>query len=592
MSEVSRGSRIAFWILSACWLAATVILFKGAYDVQYQFTNTDGISYMRIAENYLAGRTADALSAFWSPMISWTMLPFMAAGMATEEALEFASALWCSIGIAAAMYFVWRWTSRNIVATAGVGLVVFVLCAGNLSSITPDLMVVTWTILFVWILSEVNDHLRDDSRRHRILWGGALGVVLALGYYIKAYAVPVFLVVGLGWLIVRILNERAKTEKGARLAAIRRLLLAPLAGAAVCLILIAPFAVAISLKYDTPTFGTSFAVNTQDKLTGTAKESSGPSLVLPAPPNAYAIYFGYDPTAKLTKTKVELGETAAAPRGAVGELEYYIKQRLIAFPEYLTSLQNTAPFAVPIAALFVVLLTFGFIGVRKHRAAVITAATLIVYFLGYAALTSTTSGGGRDRYHWPLLALSTIIAGLMWPAVWKAAKAGQWSRRALAIVLVALIPLASIQEEAIHEPYPFGSTTSSQPLTALFKSPTKSSAQTFSEMLLAKGIVSPGDRIVGSNGQYTRTLLYGFYLRAQVYGRRIPNDIADPRFQQVLRNNKIQYFFLFRPVDSGQLDVSSWGVVKERYDMPYSCGTASTVSSSARCQLEIVSVNP
>jgi hypothetical protein len=89
-------------VLAACWLFATVLLFVGASRLQFSLTNIDGISYMRIAEMYANGWLPEAFNAYWSPLISWTMLPFMALGVSTNAAFFSASALWSSLGLAAA----------------------------------------------------------------------------------------------------------------------------------------------------------------------------------------------------------------------------------------------------------------------------------------------------------------------------------------------------------------------------------------------------------------------------------------------------------------------------------------------------------
>src|SRR5690606_4259349 len=56
-----------------------------AYNIRYVL-GIDTISYISIAEHYLNGRWQYAINAYWSPMVSWLMTPFISVGFTGSEA--------------------------------------------------------------------------------------------------------------------------------------------------------------------------------------------------------------------------------------------------------------------------------------------------------------------------------------------------------------------------------------------------------------------------------------------------------------------------------------------------------------------------
>jgi hypothetical protein len=344
---------------------------------------------------------------------------------------------------------------------------------------------------------------------------------------------------------------------------------------------------ALSVKYGGVTTGSSFAVNTQYKLVAKPDSQSEDSLVLPPPPNDLAISFGEDRTAQLDPSTNSA--PAPAKTALAAKAKYYLQQRGLGFPYYLNKISGVAPFAVPIGALFVLLLVFRRIDARKHREALITAGVLIVYFLGYAAIAAPSSQGGNIRYYWPLLALSSMVAALLWPAFWaRFGRMGGWWRRALAVALILIIPAAAFTQHGLNTAYPFSTTKTYAAIFYLRNSPVKAGTQTLAEEMLRDGVVPAHSKLVGGSGFNVKTIKYAFYIGAQVYGREVPHNINDPRFQALLRQDKIDYYFLYEPEDKTPLDVSAWGTIKKTYDLSNGCGG----QPGEGCRLSIVAVTP
>ena len=57
--------------------------FLGIFLIdKYQFIlNTDGISYISIALNYLNLNLVDAINGYWGPLFSWLLIPFLSLGI-------------------------------------------------------------------------------------------------------------------------------------------------------------------------------------------------------------------------------------------------------------------------------------------------------------------------------------------------------------------------------------------------------------------------------------------------------------------------------------------------------------------------------
>src|SRR5688572_4382331 len=73
--HVGLGPRLlmifVLYFLAAAWAVS-------AY--RYQI-NPDAISYISIAQKYLAGDFGAAINAYWSPLYSWLLMPFLAIGI-------------------------------------------------------------------------------------------------------------------------------------------------------------------------------------------------------------------------------------------------------------------------------------------------------------------------------------------------------------------------------------------------------------------------------------------------------------------------------------------------------------------------------
>lgn len=599
----SRNAQV--WALFVAYGFALLLLAFCAYWFRFDLNNIDGISYISIARQYADGQAGTALNAYWSPMSSWMMIPLLKAGLSGIFAFMVVNAIAAACGIAIGSLFIWRTTGRKFLPTLVFMFISTIFFAGTSFILTPDSMVVSWVILFVVTLVWVDGRIDLVDLRRRDLWiaGATLGAVGALGYVVKLFIVPVFAVTIIIWVAIR-LWPRPRS-----MAAPRRPVLIALGSAVVtAVILCAPWAIALSIKYDEPTIGTSFAVNMESKFAPATGAVAGEPVNIVTPPNENAVSFGEDRTFQTASARAastaEAGDTPAQggsgvsaeskPKaGLLSSAKYYVTERIAAFPLYVNKIASIGPFAVLTLAGFALALIFGFVSYRKQRAAALTGIVAGVYFLGYAAITSASSGGGNSRYYWPVFVLATIMALLLAPEMWHRVKSG--SRTPLRLIalalIVSLLPISALWQHGLGKAAPFSTGSGSSGLREqLADGNTKSAEQDVVESQLAEIIPADSD-IMGSN--YRTTLKLAYLLEAQVFGKSAMGyDPADPAFVSALRDNGIDYYLDFSPLWVKDLpDVNGIGVVVDSFEKVLPCSDAKSAKKE-RCFVRVVQVAP
>lgn len=534
-------------VLLGLYALVCLALLAGAWRSRFNLSNIDGISYMSIAQQYADGSWDTAVNAFWSPLVSWLMVPPLVVGLSGPLAFTLVNAAAGAVGVAVGTALVWRHTGGHAWASGlflGCSSVFF---GASLYLLTPDLLVATWAIVFVGALSYVAEGLLGGSRWAPWSRGAVLGVVCAVGYLTKLYLVPVVLVSVPLWcgLVLWWHRNAGRPLRGPRGAVLR--LVTALAAALVGFAAVAaPWVAALSDKYDGFTLGSSFTVNIEAKFDPTAAEIREQPLRMWEPPNDRAVSFGEDRTFDTD------GPAFDSPVPLAERAEYYVTQRLAAFPHYVNRVNTVAPFATTTTAVFLVAVLFGRFRAPQYRLAKTAAVVWVVYFAGYAAITTAANAGGSPRYYWPLLPVWLLLACSLVPALWRLvdARGSRW-RQVLATVLVALVPLSVVWTFGLGRSQPFSTAEGPRGVASLLATPAQRGAlQVLAEDALSSA-VRPGDSVLGSN--FRATVQMAYYLGAQVYGRAAqPYDPDDPAFRELLREHDIDWYLYFAPVGAAE----------------------------------------
>jgi hypothetical protein len=203
----------------------------------------DAVSYLTIARKYRALEFSDAINGYWSPLLSWLVAPFLCLGApmdVTGKCLEVA------IG-AGALSAVW-WLGKRLELPEGVRVwttlaLVPAVAMYALTDTTPDVLVAVLLAVYIGVVIGP-DYPRSPWQ------GAACGLLGALAYLAKAYALPFFLAHFLavsGYLFVR------RRSTGMEL---RRLAAAMAAGLLVFALVAGGWAGLLSRKYSRLTIGT------------------------------------------------------------------------------------------------------------------------------------------------------------------------------------------------------------------------------------------------------------------------------------------------------------------------------------------------
>ena len=148
---------------------------------KYYIDSADTLQYITIAKNYSEGYFPGAINSFWSPMISWLLVPFIF--MRTEPVFAF-KILQILIGLFTLrliFYHIEQTHSEKFIKTIlGAASVLLVLSFAFLFS-TPDLLLLTLYLWFVKLLK---------NRRSPLL----IGICGAAMYYTKGFGFAFFTV--------------------------------------------------------------------------------------------------------------------------------------------------------------------------------------------------------------------------------------------------------------------------------------------------------------------------------------------------------------------------------------------------------------
>lgn len=231
--------------LLAVPLAVYAALEISAAHANADRINPDAVCYLRNALYWTEGRFTDAVSGYWSPLLSWCIAPLLASGMDALHAAYLVLGLWGAALVVA---------SRVVLARIGglpawLGLIALVLIAE--CTVTWSATVFPDVILAACLMAYAGAALSPGlfEGRRAALAAGALG---GLAYLAKVYGFPFFL---LHWPLGVALLARYRS------VAVKRALATGLIGLAAFAAVALPWCAALSWKLGTPTYGVAPRIN-------------------------------------------------------------------------------------------------------------------------------------------------------------------------------------------------------------------------------------------------------------------------------------------------------------------------------------------
>lgn len=246
-AERPEKTRFAVATLFIALILYAIITCLGAVARRDQI-NPDGIAYIRNAVYLSEGKWFDSVSGYWSPLLSWSLAPFMYAGFDGLYASRLVLGLWGTVLVIGVSVFIGRCTDLAFPWNLVVLILVGVAAAQwTTSVITPDVLL---GALLVWyfVFTARPDVL--SSRRTQIL-AGAVG---GLAYLAKSYAFPFFVAHYSLSILLHFVLRRANTCVSQALKALA-------CGFLAFAVIAGPWIGVLSSKYGRFTFSTAAAFN-------------------------------------------------------------------------------------------------------------------------------------------------------------------------------------------------------------------------------------------------------------------------------------------------------------------------------------------
>lgn len=199
--------------------------------------------YLTISEKYLSGSFYDALNAYWSPLVSWAILPFLFAGI--DPLLSF-KLMQIIIGIFTVNIWILLIKKININKVLKLGTMFVIIPLVIFYALfygTPDLLFLTLLLYYFFCLF-------DEKYRQSNTYSVICGCLGALLYLAKSFGLPFFLV---HFTLINVYYFfRISKDNVLKKIIFKRYII----GLCVFLILICPWVLALSNKYDSLIFST------------------------------------------------------------------------------------------------------------------------------------------------------------------------------------------------------------------------------------------------------------------------------------------------------------------------------------------------
>ena len=178
-------SDFRLFIVLIIYIILGIVLFR---YYQYQI-NPDGIDYINIAKSYISGNFNSSINDYWSPLISWLMMPFLffsqtpLSGLHASKILSLILGFFTIIGVRQLSY---RFEMDEVVRTVLLFIMIPVVLYFALTVISPDLLMVCVSVYYLAIIYDLN-------YPNKLSNGVLCGILGALIFLSKSYGFPFFI---------------------------------------------------------------------------------------------------------------------------------------------------------------------------------------------------------------------------------------------------------------------------------------------------------------------------------------------------------------------------------------------------------------
>lgn len=473
------------------YLVLAVILL-GYY--QYQI-NPDGVGYIQTAEKYLTGDLYGAVNAYWGPLLSWLLIPFLyfnqnpAHALYSVKVLSLVVGFFTLIGIRQLSY---RFEMDEAVRTMVLVMVVPVLLYFALSVTTPDLLVVCFVVYYLSVI--FNPKYPD-----KISNGVFCGVLGAVAFFAKSFLFPFFIA---QFILINLLHYHYRGNYP-RIKITRNLLV----GLVVFLMVSGVWIGLISAKEGELTFGTSGEYNH--------------ALVGPESNGFPQFYQGLSAPGEIDQQKAL---KQWSPFKSWSNFAFQLRLvwnnlwQTVSIYQYFSCLAVIIVFC----SLLLLIRPFKKFTDKKSREIIVfSLVTLLIYSGGYLPVLV------EDRYSWPMYILLMLMGGLLISMLFNNLQLKKFNHlKILRGVVLILFAVSFIL----------------MPVNSLYTDlNTGKDIYTLSGILKTdygvQGNIATNDRLIGT--QYI-----SFYLNATSFGQS-NEDVSQEELQLQLEEYNIDYYLVW-----------------------------------------------
>ena len=182
------------------WMAVYMVVWCALIPFFRYEMSPDGISYFSVAQKYAHFDFYHAVNAYWGPLISWLLVPFLWLQIPVLVAARILQVALGALIMLLAESFIRKHTERKLLyVSAMIGVTSLTLWV-SLIYFSTDILFLLLSLLFL--------HLTDKSRIYRSTSWLYIGLTGAALYLCKAYGLPFFAAAFILILIKEFLSEK------------------------------------------------------------------------------------------------------------------------------------------------------------------------------------------------------------------------------------------------------------------------------------------------------------------------------------------------------------------------------------------------
>lgn len=470
----------------------------------YQYIlNSDGISYISIAQKYMGGDFGNAINGYWGPLLSWLMIPFLYFSSNPLSNLYLAKLLSLIIGfftIIGAKLLSDKFRIDGWVQTIFLFSLIPIVLTFSLYEITPDLLIVCFMVFYL-------SFIFDDKYAMNLRNGLFCGLLGGLAFLTKSYAFVFFILHFTFFNLVFYFQDISRENKK---IIFKNFLL----GLTIFFIISGAWITLISDKYGDLTIGSAGKYNYE--LVG--PESQGPAMFyqgLIKPPNDSAISAWEDPS--------YFNMESWSPLSSWSNLDHQLKLIWSNFLDIINIFILYSIFSILIligTIVFVIKTHF-----KTFKKSIIYLLVSILICVGLYSFILVES-----RYLWLIYFLIMIMGIIMINCYYKLGKLNGIRRNILLALLIISFIMAPIQG-------------------LVFNLDIEKNVYSLSQTLHDDYDVNGK---IASNKNWELTIYLVYYLNSKYYGMTINNKDANSVNGQLM-SNEIDYYLVWDDNNDYQL---------------------------------------